>query len=99
MLARASPQADIVEHPMILNDIALWHMDAVHRQMEPAETGLTAAYDALNIALTRMDETKSRFRWPIDTQSRLLALASEFYVTLPEFMSPSPAPLGAGQTP
>ena len=82
-IAKDSKFPDVVEHPMILNNMALLFMDSVYTQKKPAEIGLKNANILLNIAMERMDQTKSRFRWPIDTFARLHAMASEFQISLP----------------
>ncbi|KRA66533.1 hypothetical protein ASD79_04530 [Caulobacter sp. Root655] len=73
---------DVVEHPMILNNLALLHMDAVYTQRESPAVGLAQARALLVASIARMDESKSRFRWPIDTLARLEGMEREFGVAV-----------------
>ena len=86
-IAKDSKFPDVVEHPMILNNMALLFMDSVYTQKKSAEVGLKNADILLNLAMERMDQTKSRFRWPIDTFARLQAMASEFQISLPSTLT------------
>jgi tetratricopeptide (TPR) repeat protein len=82
-LAKGSKAEYLIEHPMILNNIALLTMDAVYRQLKSPER-LRDAYAVLLQAIKRMGETGSEFRWPISTIDQLRQQAKEFKIELPE---------------
>lgn len=67
----------IVEHPMILNNLALLHMDAVLRQRESASSGLPKALKLVDHAIERIEPTGGRFTWPLQTRAVLMQMFEE----------------------
>ena len=82
-IARASKADYIVEHPMLLNNIALLIMDGVYRQLRRPEQ-LKRAHKILRDAVQRMIETGSDFHWPVNSMESLKLQALEFGIELPK---------------
>jgi tetratricopeptide (TPR) repeat protein len=78
-LAGQSGNPRLVEHPMILNNLALWHMASVHAKRASAADALPKAAKLIGLAIERM-EAHPQFSWPIRTQIELQAMFEEYGV-------------------
>jgi len=57
----------VVDHPLILNNMALLKMDLVREKKEPSQTGLNEAWRYLSIALKKSSDHPD-FTWPSRTK-------------------------------
>lgn len=83
--SKTARNPDFVDHPLIMNNLALLLMAKVYRQRASAIEALPLAKTFVDLAVKRMEETASKFTWPVDTQSRLQAMAAEFNISLSDF--------------
>ncbi len=60
----------VVDHPLILNNMALLKMDLVREKKEPSQAGLNEAWKYLSIALGKSIDFPE-FTWPLHTKLEL----------------------------
>lgn len=82
-LAKGSKKAELVEHPMILNNLALLYIDSVYQQKEQPEVAIRKAHGLIKIAVAKLDSDPTlRFNWPYDTYAKIKMTATEFGVDI-----------------